>query len=93
MQKLGQLSWLLVERMCKTLAPWKSSYISKDERVTLFKSTLARLPLYQMSLVKIPVAQEVGKIVEKFFLGGGDLKRKVDLVNWDALIKGGVVWG
>ena len=40
------------ERLRKRLALWKRNYISKGERVTLIKSTLASLPLYQMSMVR-----------------------------------------
>ena len=34
----------------------KIEYISKGERVTLIKSTLTSVPLYQMSLVRMPKA-------------------------------------
>ena len=37
--------------MHKRLALWKRNYISKGGRITLIKSSLASLPLYQMSLV------------------------------------------
>ena len=44
------------EQMRKKLALWKRQYISKGGRVTLIKSTLASMPLYQLSLVRMPKA-------------------------------------
>ena len=56
------------ERMRKRLALWKSQYLLKGGRVTLIKSTLASLPLHQMSLVRMPksVAGSLGKIHRDF---------------------------
>ena len=54
---------VIEERMCKKLALWKRNYISKGGRLTLIKSTLANLPIYQLSLVRMPVA--VAKRLEK----------------------------
>ena len=51
------------EKMHKRLALWKRNYISKGGRITLIKSTLASLPLYQMSLVRMPIS--VAKRLEK----------------------------
>ena len=44
------------EKMHKKLALWKKKFISKGGRITLIKSTLASLPLYQMSIFRIPGA-------------------------------------
>ena len=51
------------ERMCKRLALWKRNYISKGGRLTLVKSSQANLPLYQMSLIRMPIS--VAKRLEK----------------------------
>ena len=51
------------ERIRKRLACWKRNYISKGGRVTLIKSTLASLPLYQMSMIRMPIL--VAKRLEK----------------------------
>ena len=48
------------ERVHKRLTLWKRNYISKGGRVTLIKSTLASLPLYQMSMVRLPFAMAKG---------------------------------
>ena len=42
------------ERFRKKLALWKRQYISKGGRLTLIKSTLSNLPIYTMSLYRMP---------------------------------------
>ena len=51
--------------------------------MTLIKSTLASLPLYQMSIVRMPiiVAKRLGKLQRNFLWGGGALEKKAHLVN------------
>lgn len=44
----------IIERIEKRLAEWKQSYLSKDGRGTLIKSTLANLSTYFLSLFSIP---------------------------------------
>ena len=42
------------ERFRKRLALWKRQYISKGGRITLIRSTLSSLPIYFMSLFRMP---------------------------------------
>ena len=42
------------ERFRRRLAMWKRQYISKGGRVTLIRSTLSNLPIYFMSLLRLP---------------------------------------
>ncbi|RVX18136.1 LINE-1 retrotransposable element ORF2 protein [Vitis vinifera] len=44
------------EKMRRRLALWKSQYISKGGRITLIKSTMVSMPVYQMSLFRMPVS-------------------------------------
>ena len=73
--------------MNKRLALWKRLYITKGGRITLIKSTLASLPLYQMSTVRMPavVAKRLEKLQRSFLWGGGALERKSHLINWDVV--------
>ncbi|CAL5397362.1 unnamed protein product [Camellia sinensis] len=53
-------------------------------RLTLIKSTLSSLPVYFLSLLKMPegVARDIEKIEANFLWGGNAIKRKVHLVKW-----------
>ena len=69
--------------MRRRLAHWKRQHISKGGRITLIKSTLASIPIYLLSLIRIP--KSVAKRIEKLqreFLGGGSLEGKAHLINW-----------
>ena len=52
--------------------------------MTLIKSTLSNLPIYIMSLFRIPkgVKSRLEKIQRDFLWGGGNLDRKIHLVKW-----------
>ena len=75
------------ERLCRQLALWKRDYIDKGGRLTLITSTLASLPLYQMSLVRMLVAMARRlETLHRSFLGGGRaLVKKAQLVNWETI--------
>ncbi|KAL6349008.1 hypothetical protein AAG906_033664 [Vitis piasezkii] len=59
------------ERFRKRVAMWKRQFISKGGRITLIRSTLSSMPIYLMSLLRMP------RVVR------GALERKPHLVNWD----------
>ncbi|KAL6348571.1 hypothetical protein AAG906_016083 [Vitis piasezkii] len=74
--------WDGVEEKVRTrLALWKRQYISKGGRITLIKSTLASMPLYQMSLFRMPksVARRLEKLQRDFLFARAkeDLWKKV----------------
>ncbi|RVX00219.1 putative ribonuclease H protein [Vitis vinifera] len=75
------------EKMRRRLALWKRQYISKGGRVTLIKSTLASMPIYQLSLFRMPkmVVRRLEKLQRDFLWGGGSLERKVHLINWEVV--------
>ena len=55
-------------RFRKRLAMWKRQLISKGERITLIRSTLSSMPIYLMSLLRIPrvVSLRLEKIQRDF---------------------------
>ena len=75
------------ERVRRRLALWKRQYISKGRRITLIKSTMASMPIYQMSLFRMPkvAARRLEKLQRGFLWGGGNLERKAHLVNWEVV--------
>ena len=48
---------------------------------------MAIMPLYQMSLFRMPktVAKRLEKLQRDFLWGGGNLEKKVHLVNWEVI--------
>ncbi|KAJ9678521.1 hypothetical protein PVL29_020644 [Vitis rotundifolia] len=75
------------ERVRRRLALWKRQYISKGGRVTLIKSTLASMPIYQISIFRMPkiVARRLEKVQRDFLWGGGNMEGKIHLVNWEVV--------
>ena len=75
------------EKMRRRLALWKSQYISKGGRITLIKSSMVSMPVYQMSLFQMPisVARRLEKVQRDFLWGGGHMERKAHLVKWEVV--------
>ena len=66
--------WDSIEkRYRKRLAAWKTRYISKGGRITLIRSTLSSLPIYHLSLFRMPqkVCAGLERIFKGSFSGGG----------------------
>ena len=72
------------ERFQKRLASWKIQYISKGGKVTLIRGTLSSLPIYYLSLFRMPqkACARLERIQRQFLWGGSDLDKKVSLVSW-----------
>ena len=65
------------ERFLRRLALWKRNYISKGGRITLIRSTLSSMPIYLMSLLRMPrvVSLRLEK-TQRDFLWGVELWRE-----------------
>ena len=78
----------VLEKMQSRLASWKARTLSRAGRLTLIKSVLNCLPIYYMSMFKMPssVAQKIVKIQRRFFWGGVDRDNKcTPMVNWSSI--------
>ena len=58
----------VVEKIQNRLAAWKSKILSRAGRITLIKSVLNCLPVYYMSMFKMPkiIAQKIVQIQRRF---------------------------
>lgn len=74
----------MVDKFKNKLAGWKRRMLSFAGRVELIKSVLSNLPVYYMSLFRMPqgIVKELNKIQSAFLWGGSDLKRMIHLVKW-----------
>lgn len=63
--------------------------LSFARRLTLVKAVTSALPVYYLSLFKMPVgvAEEFDKLQASFLWGGLELKRKIYMIKWEELSK------
>ena len=72
--------WDTVEdKFRKRLASWKSQFISQAGRLTLIQSTLSSLPIYCLSLFRMPasICSRLERFRESFCGVGGALRRRL----------------
>ncbi|KAL4202821.1 hypothetical protein AMTRI_Chr02g265480 [Amborella trichopoda] len=76
---------IVLERVQGRLALWKHKYLSLGGGVTLLRTCLANLPIYQMSLIHMPasVVKRLEKMMRDFLWGSSDENMKFHLLNWD----------
>ena len=72
-------AWKLVmDKIQSRLATWKAKILSRAGQLTLIKSVLNTLPIYYMSMFKMPkvIASKIVSIERSFFWGGPTGDRK-----------------
>ncbi|KAL4312751.1 hypothetical protein GQ457_01G025880 [Hibiscus cannabinus] len=76
----------IMERLKKKCAGWKIGLLSFGGRVTLIKSVLSSLPIYYLSLFRIPKAVNISlsKLIARFLWGSTD-KKVIHWVRWEQL--------
>ena len=69
----------VVERMRNRLGRWKGKFVSMTCRICLIKSMLSSLPLFHLSLYRMPVivTKEIVKLQRKFLWDWGSERRKI----------------
>ncbi|XP_028123599.1 uncharacterized protein LOC114320724 [Camellia sinensis] len=85
-----EASWKLVlDKVRSRLTGWKRRLLSFAGRLTLIKVVTSSLPVYYLSLFKIPVgvAREFEKLQARFLWGVSELKRKLHMVKWEDITK------
>ncbi|GAU38174.1 hypothetical protein TSUD_264000 [Trifolium subterraneum] len=74
----------VLEVLQKRLASWKNKYVSLGGRVVLLNSVLAAIPIFYLSLFKMPVGvwKKIVRLQRKFLWGGVASTSKISWVNW-----------
>ncbi|KAL4388297.1 hypothetical protein GQ457_09G027380 [Hibiscus cannabinus] len=74
----------IVDKFSYRLASWKSVSLSFGGRIVLLKSVLFSLPIYYMSLFKLPMSvyRKLTSLMANFLWGGSVDKRKIHWVKW-----------
>ncbi|GJS31327.1 RNA-directed DNA polymerase, eukaryota [Tanacetum coccineum] len=84
-----QQAWQeIVDRVKSKLSIWKMKMLSIGGRLTLVKSVLGSLPIYNFSLFKVPmcVLNELEGIRRKFFNGHEQDSRRSTWVKWNKVL-------
>ena len=79
----------VVEKIKERLGRWKGRFISMAGRICLIKSVLSVIPLFYMSLFKIPaiVMKKIVKIQRNFLWGWRSGGRKIVWASWEKVCK------
>ncbi|XP_057774960.1 uncharacterized protein LOC130993941 [Salvia miltiorrhiza] len=77
----------LVEKVSNKVARWKKIHLSLAGRITLVKSVLQSIPVYQLSIAFIPkvVIKELNSLFSRFLWGGGTQTGGITWFKWNAL--------
>nr|GEV97880.1 RNA-directed DNA polymerase, eukaryota [Tanacetum cinerariifolium] len=77
-----------IQKVRARLSKWKVKTLSVGGRLTLLKSVLGAVPIYNMSLFKTPkrVLREMEMIRNRFFNGGDDKESRITWVAWEKVL-------
>ncbi|GJS62333.1 RNA-directed DNA polymerase, eukaryota [Tanacetum coccineum] len=87
---------VVVDKVLSRLSRWKMRTLSIGGRFTILKSVLGSIPIFHMSIFKVPsnVLKSLESIRSRFFNGQDSKSRKVSWVKWDKILtskdKGGL---
>lgn len=82
--------WLfLIDQFNRKLAGWKGALLSRAGKIQLLKTTLQNLPVYALSLFKIPskLTEIIEKILKIFLWLGVEERKIIPLVVWEYICK------
>jgi len=79
----------VLSKLKSRLSVWKWRFLSMAGRLCLIKSVLAAVPLYYISLFKVPegVCKSITSIQRRFLWGWGKEKRPISWVSWKDICK------
>ena len=79
----------LAEKVAKRLDGWKKGFLSRGGRMTLIQSVLASMPIYYMSIFKLPgrVAVLLEMMTRTFLWDTVETGKGRSLVAWDLVVR------
>ncbi|GKU91159.1 hypothetical protein SLEP1_g5069 [Rubroshorea leprosula] len=79
----------LLRSFRKKLSTWKGKHLSIGVRIMLINSVLSSLPVFLMSIYKIPsgIVNSIDKMRRNFLWGGEGEGRKINWVSWERVCK------
>jgi hypothetical protein len=74
----------VVDVIQRRLASWKNKYVSLGGRVVLLNSVLSAIPIFYLSLFKMPVGvwKKLVRMQRRFLWGGAAGNSKINWVRW-----------
>lgn len=75
----------LIEKIEKRLQSWKGKLLSLGGQVTLLNSVISAIPLYWLSLYRMPVGvrYRIDKLRRRFlWFGGSTVRKRYSLISW-----------
>ncbi|EOY12746.1 Uncharacterized protein TCM_031281 [Theobroma cacao] len=77
----------IIDKFNSRLAGWKGQFLSMGGRLTLINSVLSSLPLFYLSIFRLPtmVKQKLEAIQRNFLWFGSSEKKKIHYVNWSTV--------
>ncbi|KAL4322009.1 hypothetical protein AHAS_Ahas14G0167600 [Arachis hypogaea] len=79
--------WLVLDKVEEKLSLWKAKVLSEAGKLVLIKSVINSLPIYYLSLYKMPnvVARRIISLQRRFFWGKDDGRPGMALVKWEVV--------
>ncbi|KAE8707901.1 hypothetical protein F3Y22_tig00110370pilonHSYRG00013 [Hibiscus syriacus] len=81
----SELLWEpVLQKFSSKLAGWKATSLSMAGRLVLVKSVLSSLPIFYLSIFKIPlkINQKLNSLMANFLWGDSPMKKRIHWVNW-----------
>ncbi|GJY86439.1 hypothetical protein Tco_0500465 [Tanacetum coccineum] len=78
----------VISKVSSRLSKWKLKLLSIGGRLTLLKSVLTSIPLYHMSIFKVPIGvlNHLESIRRNFFIGVDGSDRKLAWIGWNMVL-------
>jgi len=79
----------VVRKLEARLNSWKGRFLSMAGRICLLKSVFTAIPLFYLSIFKVPVAvcNKISSIQRKFLWDWGRQNKSISRVSWDSVCK------